>query len=76
MGNNYTQGDLLTYNEYSWNNISNLLFLESPAAVGFSSDTDMHYHWTDEETGDNAFQAISYFLKVKAPEFHMRDIYV
>ncbi len=44
--------------------------------MGFSSDKDLKYPWTDEETGDNAFQAIHNFLKVKAPEFHMRDLYV
>ena len=27
VGNDYTQGDLLTRNEYSWNKASNLLFL-------------------------------------------------
>lgn len=47
VGNDYTQGDILTRNENSWNKASNLLFLESPAAVGFSTDKDMHYHWTD-----------------------------
>lgn len=76
VGNEYQKGDILKRNEYSWNKISNLLFLESPATVGFSTDKDPRYPWTDRETGDNAFQAIKNFLKVKAPEFHMRDLYV
>lgn len=40
VGNQYKQGDLLTRNPYSWNQVSNLLFLESPAIVGFSTDKD------------------------------------
>jgi len=37
IGNDYKQGDQLLKNPYSWNKISNLLFLESPALVGFGS---------------------------------------
>lgn len=47
VDNDYQQGDLLTKNEYAWSNAANMLFLESPSIVGFSTDTDSHYHWTD-----------------------------
>lgn len=50
VGNSYKLGDMLNKNEYSWHKISNLLFLESPATVGFSSDKDKSYPWTDKET--------------------------
>lgn len=48
VGNDYKLGDMLTKNEYGWTNAANMLFLESPSIVGFSSETDPHYHWTDE----------------------------
>lgn len=66
VGNTYKQGDMLTKNEFRWNKVSNLLFLESPAIVGFSSETNATYNWTDEETAADAFAAIHDFLFVKA----------
>jgi serine carboxypeptidase-like clade 2 len=47
VGNSYKQGDLLTKNEFSWNKAANLLFLESPASVGFSYEKNQDYPWTD-----------------------------
>ena len=35
-GKEYKIGDNLTFNPYSWHNHSHLLFIESPAGVGFS----------------------------------------
>mgnify|MGYP001951052858 CR=1 FL=1 len=37
IGNDYQQGDLLTKNEFGWSNAANMLFLESPSIVGFST---------------------------------------
>lgn len=42
-GANYKPGDMLTENKNSWHKISNLLFLESPAGVGFSFNTDSKF---------------------------------
>jgi carboxypeptidase C (cathepsin A) len=68
IGNDYSLGDQLTKNEYSWNNFANILFLESPGIVGFSSDTDMSFNYTDPQTADDAFAAIRDFLTQKAPD--------
>lgn len=76
VGNSYKQGDLLTKNEYGWHKVSNLLFLESPATVGFSSDKDKQYAWTDEETAMDAFTALKDFLFNKAAEFSNRSLFV
>lgn len=76
VGNKYKAGDLLTKNPYSWNEASNLLFLESPAIVGFSTDKDYEYHYNDEQTANDAFTAIKDFLQKKAPEFKSRELFL
>lgn len=75
VGNDFELGDDLTKNEYSWNQQSNLLFLESPALVGFSTDTNTTFKYNDVQTADDAFQAILNFYK-RAPEFWLRKTYV
>lgn len=42
-------GATLKYNPYSWNLIANVLYLESPAGVGFSYSTDKSYATNDTE---------------------------
>ncbi len=42
-GADYKVGDNLTENKQSWHKISNLLFLESPAGVGFSFNLDKDF---------------------------------
>nr|XP_058893762.1 lysosomal protective protein isoform X11 [Kogia breviceps] len=42
-------GATLEYNPYSWNLIANVLYLESPAGVGFSYSDDKSYATNDTE---------------------------
>lgn len=67
-GVNYKSGDNLTFNPYSWHNISNLLFFESPAGVGFSYNTDKAYVYNDYNTCEDNFKALQDFFK-KYPEY-------
>ena len=76
VGNKYEQGDQLIPNPFSWYNASNLLFLESPALVGFSTDRDYDFHYTDDQTANDAFAAIKDFLFVKATEFRNSELFV
>ncbi|KAL6514587.1 hypothetical protein OROGR_020166 [Orobanche gracilis] len=69
-------GKTLWYNKYAWNNVANVIFLESPAGVGFSySNTS-----TDYETGDRKTAADSYTFLInwleRFPEYKTRDFYI
>jgi hypothetical protein len=53
-----------------------MLFIESPGAVGFSTDTHPDIKYNDKQTADDCMVAIKDFLWNVAPEFTNRQIYV
>ncbi|KAF8021511.1 hypothetical protein BT93_G1834 [Corymbia citriodora subsp. variegata] len=59
----------LMKNEFSWNKVSNVLYVESPIGVGFSySNTTSDYiNWTDADTGTSEL-FVTIFLLVKSNE--------
>ncbi|CAI0411689.1 unnamed protein product [Linum tenue] len=70
-------GKTLYLNPYSWNNLANLLFLESPAGVGFSySNTTADYY----TAGDNSTAEDSYTFLInwfeRFPQYKHRDFYI
>ena len=54
-------GKSLRINPYSWNKIANMLYLESPAGVGYSYDSRNNIQTDDNEVN---FIDISAFLFV------------
>jgi serine carboxypeptidase-like clade 1 len=61
---------------YSWNNITNVLYVEAPAGVGFSySNTTTDYTTTDTRTALDNYAFLQGFF-AKFPEFRNNDFYV
>ncbi|XP_073117390.1 serine carboxypeptidase II-3 [Elaeis guineensis] len=72
-----SDGKTLFKNPYAWNTVANVLFLESPAGVGFSySNTTSDY----DKSGDNKTAADAYVFLVnwmeRFPEYKGRDFYI
>lgn len=61
-------GQTLIYNPYSWNKIANMIFLESPAGVGYSYSDDGNYFTDDDQTAQDNYAAVQNFF-VKFPEY-------
>ena len=74
-GANYKVGDSLTLNQYSWHNLTNLLFLESPAGVGYSYNLNTTFEYNDVQTAQDNFIALVEFYK-KFPEYSSRGLWI
>ncbi|KAF7059242.1 hypothetical protein CFC21_066176 [Triticum aestivum] len=67
----------LSRNANAWNNVANVIFLESPAGVGYSySNTSSDYDLSgDERTADNAYVFLVKWLE-RFPEYKDRAFYI
>uniref|UniRef100_A0A8C1T7T7 Carboxypeptidase n=1 Tax=Cyprinus carpio TaxID=7962 RepID=A0A8C1T7T7_CYPCA len=68
-------GATLEYNPYSWNKIANVLYLESPAGVGFSYSDDKKYTTNDTEVATNNYLALKEFFRL-FPEFSKNEFFL
>jgi carboxypeptidase C (cathepsin A) len=71
-GNNYWEP-----NEHAWNKFSNMLYIESPAGVGFSRCSgikECNHYDDDQSAQDNLTAVLSFFEKF--PEFKEHDLYI
>lgn len=78
LGPFYPRGDGrgLRINKMSWNKVSNLLFVESPAGVGWSySNTTSDYNRDDESTANDMYIFLLRWYD-KFPEFRSRDLFL
>uniref|UniRef100_A0A8I6Y2P4 carboxypeptidase D n=1 Tax=Hordeum vulgare subsp. vulgare TaxID=112509 RepID=A0A8I6Y2P4_HORVV len=67
-------GKTLSRNRHAWNNVANVIFLESPAGVGFSySNTSMPSG--DTRTAVDAYMFLLNWLE-RFPEYKGRDFYI
>ena len=66
----------LVMNDWRWNKISNMVFLEQPVGVGFSySDNSDDYRIGDSQAAKDNLETILQFLK-KFPEYSNSPLYI
>ncbi|XP_043693484.1 serine carboxypeptidase-like 27 [Telopea speciosissima] len=72
-----SDSNTLISNLYSWNSQANLLFLESPAGVGFSysNTTSDLYTAGDQRTAEDAYTFLVNWFE-KFPQYKHRDFYI
>ncbi|KAK1312530.1 Serine carboxypeptidase-like 27 [Acorus calamus] len=72
-----SDGETLFLNPHSWNGEANLLFLESPAGVGFSySNTSSDLHDSgDRRTAEDAYSFLVNWIE-RFPQYKNRDFYI
>jgi serine carboxypeptidase-like clade 2 len=71
-------GKTLSRNKHAWNNLANVIFLESPAGVGFSyasNDTNNNDNVGDRRTAEDTFVFLLNWLE-RFPEYKGRDFYI
>ncbi|XP_057982275.1 serine carboxypeptidase-like 45 [Malania oleifera] len=70
-------GDALIINEHSWNKEANMLYLESPAGVGFSYSTNISFYSSvnDNITAHDNLVFLDRWL-AKYPDYRSRDLYI
>uniref|UniRef100_A0A3P9IWM9 Carboxypeptidase n=1 Tax=Oryzias latipes TaxID=8090 RepID=A0A3P9IWM9_ORYLA len=67
-------GTTLYENLYSWNKIANMLYLESPAGVGYSY-SDQPYPIDDNQVAEDNYKALQSFFK-KFPNFTQNEFFI
>lgn len=72
-----SDGKSLSLNPYAWNQEANVLFIDSPAGVGFSySNTSAGlYNIGDKKTGEEAYTFLLKWLK-RFPQYKHRPFYI
>ncbi|KAM9408146.1 lysosomal protective protein-like [Pholidichthys leucotaenia] len=71
----WDDGATLKYNSYSWNKITNVLYVESPVGVGFSYSDDHIYATNDTEVSMVNYLALKEFFRL-FPEFSKNELYL
>ena len=64
------------YNEYSWNNNANVLYLDQPIGTGFSAiDSYWELKWNQYDVAFDFYIFINHFF-VRYPEFKGRELFI
>ncbi|CAI5454109.1 unnamed protein product [Caenorhabditis angaria] len=68
-------GETFQKNEYSWNKNASIVFIESPAAVGYSYTTNDHFQTDDYLNSLDNYQAIKEFF-IEHPSFRNHSLFL
>jgi cathepsin A (carboxypeptidase C) len=69
-------GNTVYENRWAWNKVGHVIFLESPAGVGFSYATDGNTRTNDDQTAQDNHDALVDFFTTKFPELKQNDFYL
>ncbi|KAH9427081.1 hypothetical protein DERP_014340 [Dermatophagoides pteronyssinus] len=67
--------EMIIMNNFSWNAQANMVYIESPAGVGYSYKLDNNYTTNDDITAQNNYVALKSFFK-KFPHFEENSLYI
>ena len=67
--------EMIIMNNFSWNAQANMVYIESPAGVGYSYKLDHNYTTNDDITAQNNYVALKSFFK-KFPHFEENSLYI
>ncbi|VDO89466.1 unnamed protein product [Haemonchus placei] len=59
-----SDGRSLRENPYSWNKMASVVYIESPAGVGYSYSTDGNITTNDDQTSLENYEAVKQFFQV------------
>uniref|UniRef100_A0A0N4ZEM9 Carboxypeptidase n=1 Tax=Parastrongyloides trichosuri TaxID=131310 RepID=A0A0N4ZEM9_PARTI len=68
-------GQTLKQNPYSWNKLANVIYIESPAGVGYSYSSDGNTTTNDDQTALENYNAVKEFFKLY-PQFRNNALFV
>ncbi|VDL73341.1 unnamed protein product [Nippostrongylus brasiliensis] len=68
-------GRSLRENPYSWNKMASVVYIESPAGVGYSYSTDGNITTNDDQTSLENYEAVKAFFKT-FPQFRHHATYI
>ncbi|XP_026175825.1 lysosomal protective protein [Mastacembelus armatus] len=68
-------GATLYENPFSWNKIANMLYIESPAGVGYSYSDDHKYATDDDQVAEDNYRALQSFF-AKFPNFTQNEFFI
>ncbi|XP_076883277.1 serine carboxypeptidase 1-like [Bidens hawaiensis] len=71
-----SDGKTLYRNDYAWNHVANVLFLESPAGAGFSySNRSLDYTTGDKQTAKDSYTFLLNWLH-RFPQYKTHDFFI